>query len=136
MVSHRFNIRGGFYSAALKAFLVKLYLPVYLVLCIAFVAIFSFRIVPDLAVVFVTTVLQTLIAYKMINNEDYPFSQPFKSMQQGVNTDIYFLLIIFVAAFAGLHYLATRMQFGIYIYLVILVVATVIAWKTVFSKKQ
>ncbi|WP_343272734.1 hypothetical protein [Lentibacillus songyuanensis] len=124
-----------FYSAALKALLVKLYLPVYLVLSIAFVAIFSVRIVPDLIIVLVTTILHTLIAYKIINNEDYPFSEAFESMQQGTNTALHFLLMFFVAIFAGIHYLATTVHMGKYIYLAILIIITAIAWKRTFSKK-
>ncbi|WP_234028486.1 hypothetical protein [Lentibacillus sp. Marseille-P4043] len=124
-----------FYSATLKAFLVKLYLPIYLLLCVVFIAIFSFRILPDLAIVFVTAVLNTLIAYKVINNEDYPFTQPFESAQEGGNSIKYFLLMFFVALFAGLHFLATMINFGIYLYLAILLLVTFVAWKKVFSPK-
>lgn len=106
--------KARFYQATLKTFLVKLYLPVYLLLCVVFIAIFSFRILPDLAIILVTAVLTTLIAYKVINNEDYPFSHPIESAQQGANSLTHFLLMFLVALFAGLHYLATTIHFGVY----------------------
>ncbi|WP_088049820.1 hypothetical protein [Virgibacillus dakarensis] len=125
-----------FYSATLKAFLVKLYVPVYLILCVAFIAIFSFRILPDLMIVFVTAVLNTLIAYKVINNEEFPFTQAFESAQEGANSIKYFLLMFLVALFAGLHFLATIIPFGVYLYLAILLVVTFVAWRIVFSKRE
>lgn len=49
------------YSAALKVFIVNLFLPVYLILSIIFIGIFGIKVIPDLLVVFVTSVLYTVI---------------------------------------------------------------------------
>lgn len=126
--------QGSIYSAALKAFLVKLYLPVFLLIGVIFIAIFSVDILPDLAVVFVSTCLLTLITYKLINNETYPFTKPFSTAQNG-SSAIYFLIMVFVAVFAGIHYLTTLLPYGIYVYLFVLLAITAISWWKTFSNK-
>lgn len=123
------------YSATLKAFLVKLYLPMFLILSAAFIAIFSWRIIPDLAVFLVTAVLHTLISYKIINNETFPFIKPIESIQESGNAKT-FLLMFLVAAFAVVHFLATTIPFGVYLYLVVLAVVTGVWWKVEFRVKD
>src|SRR5699024_1377675 len=95
------------YSATLKAILVKLYVPVFLVLSAIFIGIFSARIVPDLLIVFVSIVLCTVIAYKLFGSKVYPFSQPFASMQEAGNSLVYFLFMFVVGAFAFMHFMVT-----------------------------
>lgn len=125
------------YGATLKAFLVKLYLPLFIVLSVAFIAIFSARILPDLAVVLVTAILHTLISYKVINNEKFAFTNPMESVQmQGGSTAMYFLLMVFIGLFAGVHFLATKIEYGVYIYLVLLIAVTIASWKICFGKNQ
>ncbi|GAA0613007.1 hypothetical protein GCM10009001_32780 [Virgibacillus siamensis] len=122
------------YGATLKAFLVKLYFPVFIMLSAVFIVIFSFRIVPDLAVVFVTAILHTLISYKLINNESYPFTNPMESVQmQGGSTVKYLILMVLVGITALLHFLASKVEYGVYGYLLILIAVTIISWKFCFS---
>lgn len=124
------------YSAALKAMLVKLLLPVYLLMAIIFTAIFSIRILPDLIIVGIVAILQTLISYKLLKGEDFPFSEKFEATSQAGSTVKYFLMMAFVAAFAVLHYVSTLIASGKYIYLIILLIVTVVAWKATFSNRK
>jgi hypothetical protein len=66
------------YRAAIKAFLVKLYFPIMFVLAAIYIWIFSFRILPDLAVILVAALLQVLIAYKLFSSGKYPFTEQMK----------------------------------------------------------
>lgn len=124
------------YSAALKAMLVKLLLPVYLLMAIIFTAIFSIRIIPDLIIVGIVAILQTLISYKLLKGEDFPFSEKFEATSQAGSTVKYFLMMAFVAVFAVLHYVSTLIASGKYIYLIILLIVTVVAWKATFSNRK
>ncbi len=125
------------YSATLKAFLVRLYLPVFILLSAAFIAIFSARIIPDLAVVLVAAILHTLISYKLINNEAYPFTNPMESVQmQGGSTVKYFILMLLVGITGLLHFFATKIEYGVYGYLIILIAVTIVSWKICFSRKK
>ncbi len=65
-----------FYGAAIKAFLLKLYLPIYLLISLVYLFLFSWKIIPDLLVALMPAVFQSLLAYKLINNERFPFTNP------------------------------------------------------------
>lgn len=122
------------YSATLKAVFVKLYLPVIFVLSILYIWIFSFRIIPDLAVVVITALLQMLISYKIFNNGKYPFTDPIETAQQGGGASgKIFVLMIIVGMFAILHLIISSIPFAIYGYLAVLIVLTIIFWKMVFK---
>ena len=122
------------YSATLKAVFVKLYLPIVLVLAVLYIWVFSFRILPDLAVVVVSALLQLLISYKMFNNGKYPFTEPIETAQQGGGpAGKFFVLMLIVGVFTILHLIVTFLPFAIYGYLVVLIVLTAIFWKMIFK---
>ncbi|QBP40175.1 hypothetical protein E2636_02975 [Paenisporosarcina antarctica] len=125
---------SAIYSSTLKAFLVKLYLPVFLIVSIVFLWIFSVKIVPELFVVFLSGIVQVLITYKIINNEFYPFSQSFEFAQE-TQTAKNFLLLLITGLFVGGHLLALVIPYGIYIYLFTLLISTIVGWAIIFPKK-
>ncbi|MEK5039736.1 hypothetical protein [Sporosarcina sp. FSL K6-3457] len=122
------------YSGALKAYLVKLYMPIFLVLSIAFTWIFTVRILPDLLAVLLAGIAQTLITYKMINDEEYPFSKSFE-FAQDAGTAKMMLLSVVTGVFVIGHLIATSFDFGIYIYIVVLLFAVLLGWRRVFPRK-
>ncbi|MFD2042890.1 hypothetical protein ACFSTA_01050 [Ornithinibacillus salinisoli] len=124
------------FSATLKAFLLKLYLPIFLFLSVIYVTIFSVRIIPDLAVVFVTAILHTLICFRAIKNEGFPFTKPFESAQQGGESMKTFLLMFIVGMFFVVHYFVSKMEYGVIIYLVILIIVTILSWRMIFKKRS
>ncbi|MGI2328357.1 hypothetical protein [Planococcus sp. YIM B11945] len=122
------------YSGALKAFLAKLYLPVLLVVSAAFLWIFGASVLVDLAVVLLAGVVQTLITYKMINDEEFPFSKSFEFAQEsGMGTLM--LLNIITGGLALAHWIAIGYTYGIYFYLVLLMAAVFIGWRMLFPVK-
>lgn len=122
------------YGASLKAFLVNLYLPIFLLESVVFVVIFSPTIVIDLLVVLCGAVLHALITYHITIKNDFPFSEPFEGMQEGGANAKMFLLMFFAGVFALLHYIVTYIPFGIYVYFVILLFAVLIVWRFTFRK--
>jgi ABC-2 type transport system permease protein len=122
------------YSATLKAFFVKLYLPMILMLSILYIWIFSFRILPDLAVVIVSAVLLIIISFKMFNNGKFPFTEPIENAQQDGGTTGKIILIMFiVGAFGFFHFLISLIPLLIYCYLVGLIILTIVLWKRTFK---
>ncbi|MBE1556568.1 hypothetical protein [Sporosarcina limicola] len=122
------------YSAALKAFLVKLYVPSLALLSIAFIWIFTGRILPDLVAVLLAGIIQTVVTYKFINNENFPFSKPFEFAQDGVGAKM--ILPFLLTGVSVLAHLAARaVDYGIYIYIVLLLAVVVIGWRVVFPKR-
>ena len=123
------------YSGTLKAFLVKLYMPVFILQSIAFVVIFSWRIVPDLFAVLLGAILQTLLTYKWLNSGAFPFTQSFEFAQADGSAKM--ILVTFMGgAFVVGHLIANAITGGIYGYIALLLIAIVIGWRRVFPMKS
>ncbi|MBD8027495.1 hypothetical protein H9636_12610 [Ureibacillus sp. Re31] len=120
------------FSAVIKAFLFKLYLPVYLFLSVLFIWIFGVRILPDLLVVFINACIYAVLCFMMLP-KTIPFSESFDYYNQNNKTAILLGLMVIVAVFAGLHYISTLIHFGIYLYLVIAIVGLALLWKAAFN---
>lgn len=123
------------YSGALKAFFMKLYSPVFLVVAIFFLWIFTARILPDLAAVFLGGLLQTLITHKVVTEDEFPFSASFE-FAQDAGTGKMLALTLMTFGFVAAHFAATATTWGIYVYLVVLIVALWIFWNRVFPENR
>lgn len=123
------------YSAALKVFLAKLYFPVFLVISAVYIVIFSVRILPDLVVVLLSAILQSLITYKMMKEEEFPYTRSFEFAQDAGTARI-LLLTLIIGAFVGVHFMVRTIDYGIYIYMAVLLAAIFVGWRSVFSEKR
>lgn len=123
------------YSGALKAFLVKLYAPAFFFIGIVFMFIFTGRIVPDLFVVFLSGVLQTLITFKLMNNETYPFSKSFEFAQDDAGIKMIIPTLI-TGGFALVHTLSLNTGYGVYVYMSVLVISIFMGWRIVFPMRR
>ncbi|WP_285395837.1 hypothetical protein [Lysinibacillus sp. fls2-241-R2A-57] len=120
-------------KGSLKAFLIKLYIPLYIFLSIIFCFIYGTRIIPDLLIVLVTSCMYTVICYISTGSE-IPFTKPYNEIgdAQGWKT---LLLVIPLGALAGLHYfMVARISYGAIIYLIALVITNFFLWKLVFRR--
>ena len=120
------------FSGTIKAFIFKLYLPVYLLLSALFIALFGVRVLPDLVVVFLNACTYAVICF-MILKKSIPFSESFDQYNQNSNGAIVFGLMLFVALFAGLHFVSTLFSYGIYLYMVIAIICLATLWKLAFN---
>ncbi|WP_010530256.1 hypothetical protein [Lentibacillus jeotgali] len=123
------------HRGAIKAFFVKLYLPVFAVLSVVFLFIFSPRIAPDLVAVLLGGWLHTIISYKLLNNRTYPFSQSFE-LAQDTNTAFNILLSLMAGLFALVHYIVLSFSYGIYFYIGALLIVTVVSWLIIFRNND
>ena len=123
------------YSGTLKAFLAKLYIPVFLLLSIIFIWIFGFRIAPHLLAVLLGASVQTLLTYKFINAEPFPFMNSFETVQSDGSMKL-FLLSLLTGLFVVAHLIANAITGGIYGYIAILLVTLLIGWRKVFAMKD
>ncbi|WP_226527058.1 hypothetical protein [Metabacillus niabensis] len=119
------------FSGTIKAFIFKLYLPVYLLLCVLFLALFGEYVLPDLIVVFVNSCLYAVICF-MILKKSLPFSESLEQVNQN-NGALVFGLMLIAGIFAGLHFISTLFSYGIYLYLVISIVTLWMLWKKGFD---
>ncbi|MCH1626992.1 hypothetical protein [Fredinandcohnia quinoae] len=118
------------FSGTMKAFIVKLYLPLYLLLCVIFIVIFGVRIMPDLLIIFMNSIIYAIICF-MIFKKSLPFSESFEAFQQSSGWIVFGLMLI-VPVLGGIHFISTLINFGIFIYFLLLIVTLIILWKVAF----
>ena len=126
---------SDFQRGSIKAFIVKLYLPVFILLSTIFCLIFGLRLVPELLAIFVASCLFSVICFKSYGSK-LSFSEP--HVHQG--SDQAWKVIILMLPLAILvvaHYrLVAYVHFGAYIYLALVVVANYIVWKWAFPRNK
>lgn len=120
--------RASIYKGTLKAFLMKLFLPLYALISIVFIILFGYRVIPEIVIVFISACIFTVICLSLMRGA-LPFSESFEGVQQSDSWKVLPFYLI-VGVFLGLHYLALQVPFGIPSYLVILMVVNLILWKT------
>jgi len=120
--------RSSIYKGTLKAFLMKLFLPLYALISIVFIILFGYRVIPEIAIVFISACIFSVICLSLMKGA-LPFSESFEGVQQSDSWKVLPFYLI-VGVFLGLHYLALQVPFGIPGYLVILFVVNLILWKT------
>lgn len=124
------------FSASLKVFIVNLYLPVFLLLSVIFIFIFGYKIILDLIVVFLSTILYTVLCSQYLK-DSVPFSESFEDAMQSAGMKIIPAFIL-AGVFWGIHFGISFIPYGVIIYLMILIVITIFTWKwtyrTVWSK--
>ncbi|UZQ51228.1 hypothetical protein [Clostridium kluyveri] len=122
---------ASIFKGTLKAFIVKLMLPVYVLESILFVFIFGIRIIPDIFVLLFNILLFTVICFKLMK-KSLPFSEKLQTSAQGEGL-ILIVLMILLGALAGIHYFCTFISYGIYVYLIILIILVTVLWKKAFN---
>ncbi|MFY4776102.1 hypothetical protein [Metabacillus sp. RGM 3146] len=115
------------FKGALKAALVKLFLPLFLINSLVFSFLFGVRILPDLIIVFLSVLLFSIVCFRMMRDA-LPFSEGYEAVQQNEGFKIFFLLLG-LGVFALIHFAITFVSYGIYAYLALLLLANVLAWK-------
>ncbi|MFL0193983.1 hypothetical protein ACJDU8_00030 [Clostridium sp. WILCCON 0269] len=122
---------ASIFKGTLKALIVKLMLPVYVLESILFIFIFGIRIIPDVFVLFLNILLFTVICFKLMK-KSLPFSEKIQVSPQGEGL-VAILLMILLGALAGIHYFCTFVNYGIYAYLIILIMLVTVSWKKAFN---
>ncbi|RFU64038.1 hypothetical protein [Bacillus sp. V59.32b] len=126
---------GSIYKGVLKAGIARYLFPLFLFVGMLFISLFGFRILPDLTVMFLGFLLFVVLCFKSLSS-DMPFSEAFEAIQQneGIKT---FLLLTFLLLLAALHFSAAYLfEYGVYIYLILLFIINLIAWKWSFPTKN
>ncbi len=119
------------FKGTLKAFFVKLFLPVFLLDAVAFTYLFKWHVIPSLLVIGCSAFLYLYICYRVFVRA-LPFSKPFDSESQNMGMKVLPMLLV-VGIFVVLHFTATMIPYGIYIYLILLIVANLIVWTKTFK---
>ncbi|MGL5245166.1 MAG: hypothetical protein ACRC7R_08355 [Sarcina sp.] len=115
-------------KAAFKAYIVKFVVPIFVVQSIGFLLIFKIKILPDVIIIFLASIL-TMIIFFRVSEKSLPFSKV--STEAGKNNmAIIFIIALIVGLFWVTHYilLVTLGTLGSYILLGVLFILTIIGW--------
>ncbi|MGF7060062.1 hypothetical protein [Brassicibacter mesophilus] len=124
---------GPIYRGALKGYLVKYCIPIYLFVSIVFLIIYRFTIIIDLILILIGMILLTLVLFKTSKME-LPFSDDIQKAQSG-NTGVFFTTLIFVGTFVGIHIALSKVKLLLIAYTVVVLVVTIYLWKKSFDMK-
>lgn len=122
------------YNGTMKAFIVNLYLPVFLSVSLIFIFIFGFRIIPDLMIVLLSSLLFAYICMKTLL-KSLPFSESFDDSQKEMGLKVLPFMFV-IALFFGIHYLALLIPWGAWLYTVLLVIVQIIIWANPFRSRS
>lgn len=120
--------KGIIYKAALKASTLNLFLPVFLAVSVIFLIIYRMTIWLDILVIMVNLLLFTIISFKVIEKEPVPFSNSFDATKNPVSGTAVFGSMMIAGGFALLHFLLTKIPYGMYIYIPAAIVTNIILW--------
>ncbi|MEW9095923.1 MAG: hypothetical protein AB2417_12650 [Clostridiaceae bacterium] len=119
------------FKGTIKACLIKLIIPIYIVDAVIFSWIFGIKILPHLIIVFLNIILYVILCFKAFNKA-LPFSKQFQATQDGEGLTN-FLLVIGLGILVGVHYGLTNLGFNVYLYMGILIIGVIILWKNSFN---
>lgn len=122
---------SSIFKGTLKAFIVRLLLPVYSIEAVIFMAIFGVKIFPDLILVFLNIMLFTVMCFK-VTEKALPFSEEF-GVSQGSEGLTMIPLMIILGVLAFIHYKYTSVNYGVYVFSVIILVVNIVLWKKAFD---
>ncbi|MGM9986196.1 MAG: hypothetical protein ACI35O_03105 [Bacillaceae bacterium] len=144
MISYTSKYKGAFifktapidsvssiYHGTFKAMFVRFILPIFFIEAIVFLYLFGFGITLDLVALFVNLLLMVALAFKQIEHH-LPFSKPINTMsnKQGFR---FFIILMQWGLLVLIHFGARQVPFGIYGYLLLLILVTSFAWKKAFQ---
>ncbi|WP_159887232.1 hypothetical protein [Paenibacillus puerhi] len=119
------------FKGTLKAFIVRLYLPVFVIVGIVFILLFGVRIIPDLAAVLLCSLLYVVLCWLMLG-KSIPFTEPFGSGQSdGLKV---LPMILLLGVFFGIHFAVTWLAYGVYLYIALLLLLNALAWSKAFNR--
>lgn len=117
------------YKGVAKAFFLRLMFPITLITNLVFLALCGFKILPDVIAMMINLVLLVLVSIK-ISPKELPFSRDFTNKYSAGSA---FGFMILTAVLGVIHYLATRVSFGIWVYIAVIIVAIVVLWNNAFK---
>ncbi|MBU5438859.1 hypothetical protein KQI42_12600 [Tissierella sp. MSJ-40] len=127
-----FTDAKSIFKGTLKAALMNLILPLYILISIIFMIIFKGKIIVDLIIVFLNILLFMVICFRT-TDKSLPFSKPFELAEQSQGFLVMIITFFTLGLLGLIHYLAIRTNYGSYIYIAALIIVNIVIWKNSFN---
>lgn len=126
---------ASIFKGAFKGVFYKMIMPVYIILALIYLWIFSLRIIPQIIAIFFVIIILNLITLKSMNKH-LPFSVSFKDGEKMDDLGITLVVFILSGIFGGTHYFFNRMvPYGIYIFISLELVLILFLWSVISRSK-
>lgn len=116
------------YKGSLKAVFVKLISPVFIILSLVFYLIFKGQVIIHLLIAYLAILLSVWVIFKM-GKKSLPFSKDFAMIGDRGGIGTVFLTMLVYGSLAGLDFGFSLINYGEYIYLVLLIIANIYVWE-------
>ncbi|MGG7165061.1 hypothetical protein [Clostridium ihumii] len=127
--------KKSIYKGCIKAFIYKFIIPMFIICSLIYIAIFKTKVIVHLVAMFLVMLI-TIVGSFNSTEKNLPFSLAFSMTTKNQNIGKTLLLMVVVAVFAMVHYLLLKTAMGIYIYIGVLILATIIVWNKGFNVKE
>ncbi|MFR4765904.1 MAG: hypothetical protein ACLUAF_08120 [Paraclostridium sordellii] len=123
------------HKAVVKACLVNIIIPIYLIQCIIFLYFYKFNITQHIVVIFLVLILITMLTFKILD-KSMPFSCPVNILKKNTVIVENYLMIILIFIMAGIHFLFSNFgTLGINIYIIFILILDIVLYKLAFKIK-
>jgi hypothetical protein len=114
-------------KGAVKSFILKYILPVYIFVGSLFIAIYGFKIILDIILMFLNMLLLILLIFRC-SKKEMPFYKDLQYKQDGSNTGSVFLSFAVCGLLAAAHFFAVKISFGIELNILVSLLLTILFW--------
>ncbi|WMM24929.1 hypothetical protein RBU61_18680 [Tissierella sp. MB52-C2] len=119
--------KPAIYRGTVKAAIVNLFAPVFVLVSLIFLIIYKMQIVDQMIVVGINMLLFTIIEFKILD-KNLPFSRAFEVTEGPGGYNILISIFIMGMFILG-HYILTRIPYGVYAYIPVGLIISKVAWK-------
>ncbi|SFL57088.1 hypothetical protein SAMN04487943_102266 [Gracilibacillus orientalis] len=116
------------HRAVLKAFFVRLFIPVYLIVSVCFLLIFTERVWSFLIALILVATMYGRICYYVFFKKVMPFSESYKIGQSKQSGQVIALIAVTIG-FGLIHYATTLTEIGPYIFIGVLLIINTFLWR-------
>lgn len=123
------------HKAAIKACLVNIILPIYLIQSIIFVYFYNSSIIQHIVVIFLVNIFISIITSKILD-KNMPFSRQINVVKKNDSIVENYLMIILIFIMAGVHFVISIISpLAVNIYIIVILIVNIVLFKSAFKMK-
>lgn len=123
------------HKAAIKACLVNIIIPLYLIQSIIFVYFYKVSIIQHIVVIFLVSIFITIITFKILD-KNMPFSRQINVLKKNYAIVEKYLMIVLIFIMVGIHFIVSIFgTLAINIYIIVILMVNMLLYKSVFKMK-
>lgn len=119
------------FKGAIKSYLLKFIIPIYLFPSIVFVLIAGLKVIPEIILIFFNMMIVLLFIFKT-SKKELPFYKDFQYTQDGSTAAMILLSFFIAGVLGGIHFLVSSVPFGVTANIAGSILVGVLLWRSSF----